>query len=80
MTAPAGGNAATSATLTVRYRQRRRAASGGGGALDWLDIMFVAGVLLVGARPDGAEVSWRRKPVRMPCMSMPDRRAHASNR
>ncbi len=48
-TSPAGGNvAAISATLVV-------SASGksGGGAFDWLDMMFVAGVLLVSRRRGG---------------------------
>jgi serine protease len=41
-TAPAGSNAASvSTSLTVTAPSR-----GGGGALDWLDMMFVAGVLL----------------------------------
>jgi serine protease len=44
-TASAGGNAAgASASLTVT------APSGGGGALDWLDMMLVVGVLLAGRR------------------------------
>jgi uncharacterized repeat protein (TIGR01451 family) len=44
--APAGpATAAVTATLTVT------ASGGGGGALDWLDILFVAGVLLVVRRP-----------------------------
>ena len=43
-TTPAGGNAtAATATLTVTAPS-----GGGGGALDWLDIMLVTGVLLVG--------------------------------
>ncbi len=43
-TATAGGNTApANATLTVTA-----SGGGGGGALDWLDVMFVAGVLLVG--------------------------------
>lgn len=47
-TAPAGGNAAgaTAASLTVTAPSK----SGGGGALDWWDMMFVAGVLLAGRR------------------------------
>jgi serine protease len=49
-TAPAGGNAASAAaaslTVTVPVASR-----GGGGALDWLDMMFVAGVLLAVRRP-----------------------------
>ena len=50
MTAPAGGNAApAAATLTVTAATMSAAStkSGGGGALDWLDIMLVTGVLLV---------------------------------
>jgi serine protease len=45
MTGPAGGNAATTATLTVAAPP---SSGGGGGSLDWLDVMFVAGVLLAG--------------------------------
>jgi hypothetical protein len=49
-TASAGGNSASaSASLTVT------APKSGGGALDWLDLMFVAGVLLAGRRHTG----WR---------------------
>jgi serine protease len=45
-TASAGGNAASaSASLTVTAPSKS-----GGGALDWLDMMFVAGVLLAGRR------------------------------
>jgi hypothetical protein len=41
-TGPAGANAASAtATLTVVAPS-----SGGGGAIDWWDMMFVAGVLL----------------------------------
>jgi hypothetical protein len=48
MTAPAGGNsAAATASLTVTAPP----ASGGGGAVDWLDFLFVAGLLLVVRRP-----------------------------
>jgi hypothetical protein len=48
MTAPAAGNsAASSATLTVTSPP----AGGGGGAVDWLDILFVVGVLLAVRRP-----------------------------
>ena len=48
MTAPAGGNsAAATANLTVVAPH----ASGGGGEIDWLDILFVAGVLLAVRRP-----------------------------
>jgi serine protease len=47
-TAPAGGNSVSaSASLTVT------APSSGGGALDWLDMMFVVGVLLAGRRYGG---------------------------
>jgi hypothetical protein len=47
VTAPAGANsAAATATLTVTAPQ-----SGGGGAVDWLDLWFVAGVLLAVRRP-----------------------------
>ena len=50
LTGPAGGNtAAVSAALTVTAA----ASKSGGGALDWLDMMFVAGVLLVGRRQAG---------------------------
>jgi hypothetical protein len=45
-TASAGGNSASaSASLTVTAPSKS-----GGGALDWLDMMFVAGVLLAGRR------------------------------
>lgn len=53
MTGPAGGNAApASASLTVTSSSSSGSSTGGGGgggggALDWLDIMLVAGVLLV---------------------------------
>jgi serine protease len=50
MTAPAGGSAATSATLTVAAPA---ASGGGGGVVDWLDVMFVTGVLLAGRRHVG---------------------------
>jgi hypothetical protein len=44
---PGGGNtAAATATLTVSASK----GGGGGGALDWLDVMFVIGVLLAGRR------------------------------
>ncbi len=47
-TGPAGGNAAgATASLTVT------APSKGGGAIDWWDMMFVAGVLLAGRRYAG---------------------------
>ncbi len=59
-TGPAGGNAAAvSASLTVTSPP----AKSGGGELDWLDMMFVAGVLLVGRRQVGRQatrVSQRR--------------------
>jgi serine protease len=49
-TAPAGGNSASaSASLTVTAPS----SGGGGGALDWLDMMFVVGVLLAGRRYGG---------------------------
>jgi hypothetical protein len=42
VTVPAGGNSASaSATLTVSAPS-----SNGGGALEWLDLLFVSGVLL----------------------------------
>jgi hypothetical protein len=45
-TASAGGNSASaSASLTVTAPSKS-----GGGALDWLDMMFVAGVVLAGRR------------------------------
>ena len=48
VTAPAGANsAAATATLTVTAPQ----SGGGGGAVDWLDLLFVAGVLLAVRRP-----------------------------
>ncbi len=60
-TAPAGGNAAAvSASLTVTAPP----AKSGGGELDWLDMMFVAGVLLVGRRQAGRQAA--RIPVRRP--------------
>jgi serine protease len=47
VTAPAGANsAAATATLTVTAPQ-----GGGGGTVDWLDLLFVAGVLLAVRRP-----------------------------
>jgi serine protease len=51
-TAPAGSNAASAAaaSLTVTMPVASR---GGGGALDWLDMMFVAGVLLATRRTAG---------------------------
>jgi serine protease len=48
-TGPAGGNAASaSASLEVTAPSKS-----GGGAFDWLDMMFVAGVLLAGRRYTG---------------------------
>ncbi|MDP9084474.1 MAG: S8 family serine peptidase [Pseudomonadota bacterium] len=48
-TGPAGGNStAAAATLTVT------ASKSGGGALDWLDLMFVAGVAWAGRRHAGS--------------------------
>ena len=48
MTAPAAGNgAASSASLTVTSPP----SGGGGGAVDWLDVLFLAGVLLAVRRP-----------------------------
>lgn len=48
-TGPAGGNSASaaSASLTVTAPSK---SGGGGGALDWLDMMFVVGVVLAGRR------------------------------
>jgi serine protease len=49
VTAPAGASsAAATATLTVTAPQR---GGGGGGVVDWLDLLFVAGVLLAVRRP-----------------------------
>jgi len=49
-TAPAGSSSGTaSASLTVTASSSP-AGKGGGGDLDWLDMMFVAGVLLAGRR------------------------------
>jgi serine protease len=64
-TGPAGGNtAAVSASLTVNSTPPLQPASkSGGGDLDWLDMMFVAGVLLVGRRQAGRPA---RAPVRRP--------------
>jgi serine protease len=57
MTGPAGGNTApASASLTVTAAASTAAASGGshgGGELDWLDILFVVGVLLASRRHTG---------------------------
>jgi serine protease len=48
-TAPAGANSGeATATLTVTAPQ---SGGGGGGAVDWLDLLFVAGVLLAVRRP-----------------------------
>ncbi|MGA2344124.1 MAG: hypothetical protein ABSG29_13110, partial [Steroidobacteraceae bacterium] len=48
VTAPAGANsAAATATLTVTVPQ----SGGGGGAVDWLDLLFVIGVVLATRRP-----------------------------
>jgi hypothetical protein len=48
-TASAGGNSASASTsLTVTAPSKR-----GGGAVDWLDMMFVVGVLLAGRRQAG---------------------------
>ncbi len=62
MTGPAGGNAAAvSASLTINATPPLPVPSkkSGGGELDWLDMMFVAGVLLVGRR-QAARVPARR--------------------
>ncbi len=49
MTAPAGGNSApATASLTITAPPT---GGGGGGAVDWLDLLFVAGVLLAVRRP-----------------------------
>jgi len=51
-TVPAGGNSASAgATLTVTAPSPP--SGGGGGALEWLDLLFVGGVLLAGRRPAG---------------------------
>jgi len=56
---PASANAAgATASLSVT------ASSGGGGAVDWLDITFVAGVLLAGRRGAGRRGAGRRQPER----------------
>jgi serine protease len=50
-TGPAGSNAASvTASLDVATPAGSSSGSKGGGALDWLDIMFVTGVLLAGRR------------------------------
>jgi serine protease len=60
-TASAGGNAASASTsLTVTA-----ASKSGGGALDWLDMMFVAGVLLAGRRGARAVRAPRAAPPRL---------------
>jgi serine protease len=57
MTAPAAGNsAASSASLTVTSPPT----GGGGGAVDWLEILFVAGVLLAVRRPASGSAAARR--------------------
>jgi serine protease len=54
MTGPAGGSGAASATLTVgtpaATAQAASGGGGGGGDFDWLDGMFIVGVLLAGRR------------------------------
>jgi hypothetical protein len=50
-TGPAGGSAGTqSASLTVTALTGVAPSKSGGGDLDWLDMMFVVGVLLAGRR------------------------------
>jgi hypothetical protein len=50
-TGPAGSNTASaSASLDVTTPASSGGGSKGGGELDWLDIMFVTGVLLAGRR------------------------------
>ena len=62
-TGPAGGNAAAvSASLTVTAP----AGKSGGGELDWLDVMFVASVLLVGRRQAGRQAARPRVRSRAP--------------
>jgi serine protease len=56
MTAPAGGNAASAASTSLTVTASSKS---GGGDLDWLDMMFVAGVLLATRRSAG-----RRPPPR----------------
>jgi serine protease len=57
MTAPAAGNSASSsASLTVTSPP----SGGGGGAVDWLDVLFVAGVLLAVRRPAFKSAASRR--------------------
>jgi hypothetical protein len=48
-TAPAGSNSASSSTSLVVTAP----SGGGGGAIDWLDMMFVVGVILAGRRHAG---------------------------
>jgi serine protease len=60
MTAPAGGNsAAATASLTVTTPPT---GGGGGGAVDWLDLLFVAGVLLAERRPANRPTARRTAP------------------
>jgi serine protease len=60
MTAPAGGNsAAATASLTVTAPPT---GGGGGGAVDWLDLLFVAGVLLAMRRPANRPTARRTAP------------------
>jgi serine protease len=55
-TVPAGGNSASaSATLTVTAPS---SGGGGGGALEWLDLVFVGGVLLAGRRRAADPLEW----------------------
>jgi serine protease len=64
VTAPAGANSASAtASLTVSVPS---GGGGGGGALDWLDMIFIAGVLLAVRRPALNRVSrsLRRRPRR----------------
>jgi serine protease len=66
VTGPAGNNAApASATLDVKAASSSltpAAGSGGGGALDWMDILLIAGVLLI-ARGHAAKQIGRRAQV-----------------
>jgi serine protease len=60
VTAPAGGNsAAATASLTVTAPPT---GGGGGGAVDWLDLLFVAGVLLAVRRPGLRPTARRTSP------------------
>jgi serine protease len=70
VTGPAGSNAApASATLTVTVASSAptgvasSGGGGGGGALDWMDILLIAGVLLI-ARGHAAKRMPRESPVR----------------